>query len=110
MSIRDDPLAKIDQEKKNALSAVQAKSDKEIEPVKTEMEKISAGVRTDIVSAIRESQVKGAHLVLDDGTVLSWDAKQLNSANNDNTAVRLSVPASATSLATYYFATLQESK
>jgi hypothetical protein len=71
----------------------------------------SESVREDVVSAIRvdlQAEKIQTQSVLDDGTIVSWDASQLRSASNSQTSVWLAQPKAADELLDFYF--LKETK
>jgi hypothetical protein len=100
-------IARIGASEKAAIADENATAQRAIAVANKEISRVSTSVRAEVVSAIAdELQVtkKPAALVLDDGTMVNWNAKDLLSANNINTSVRLGVPKSAESLLDFYYA------
>lgn len=89
-----------------ALQDVHAKSHQAIAAANAEIARASGSVRDHVIGAIAdELQAKknSAQTILDDGTIVSWNATELLSANNDRTSVRLAVPKSSEDLLDFFY-------
>lgn len=90
-----------------AIAAAEASRQAIIAESEIVIAKESEKVRDDAVLSIRESlaEEKGpaSQAILDDGTIVSWDASELKANSNKDTSVYLAQPKSASELLDFFF-------